>query len=73
VAFGALQGAGLVTVHYYSAWLKQKLGRDGFADYRKNRLIRGAMTVLNFAYFAFTLFFFANTLEQMRSVLQFLK
>jgi D-alanyl-lipoteichoic acid acyltransferase DltB (MBOAT superfamily) len=73
VAFGALQGAGLVTVHYYSAWLKQKLGRDGFADYRKNRLIKGAMTVLNFAYFAFTLFFFANTLEQMRSILQFLK
>jgi D-alanyl-lipoteichoic acid acyltransferase DltB (MBOAT superfamily) len=73
VAFGALQGAGLVTVHYYSAWLKQKLGRDGFADYRKNRLIKGAMTVLNFAYFAFTLFFFANTFEQMRSILQFLK
>jgi D-alanyl-lipoteichoic acid acyltransferase DltB (MBOAT superfamily) len=66
--FGALQGIGLVTVHYYTAWLKRRLGRDGFAAYRKNKFIRAVATVMTFTYFSFTLFFFANTWEQMHMI-----
>jgi D-alanyl-lipoteichoic acid acyltransferase DltB (MBOAT superfamily) len=69
ILFGALQGAGLVTVHYYTVWLKRKLGRDRFAAYRKNRLIQAISTVVTFFYFSFTLFFFANSWGQMRAII----
>ena len=59
--FGLLQGLGLVTVHYYTILLKKRLGRERFAAYRKNTPIRVAGIILNFAYFSFTLFFFANS------------
>lgn len=60
VIFGLMQGIGLVTLHYYTIWLKKRLGRQGFADYRKNTPIRLTATVINFAYFSLSLFFFAN-------------
>ena len=68
LVFGALQGVGLVTVHYYTVWLKQKLGRDKFAAYRNNQGIRVVATMMTFAYFSATLFFFANTWEQMLAI-----
>jgi D-alanyl-lipoteichoic acid acyltransferase DltB (MBOAT superfamily) len=66
--FGALQGLGLVTVHYYTIWLKKRLGREGFAAYRKNRMIAVAGRVTNFVYFSLTLFFFANSLSEMHAL-----
>jgi D-alanyl-lipoteichoic acid acyltransferase DltB (MBOAT superfamily) len=72
LAFGVLQGVGLVTVHYYTAWLKQKLGRGRFAQYRQNQTIRYVTTVMTYGYFAFTLIFFANTLDQLRGLLHIL-
>lgn len=68
LVFGALQGAGLVAVHYYTVLLKRRLGRDKFATYRKNRLIQAIATVMTFTYFSLTLFFFANTWDQMRMI-----
>jgi len=68
VVFGLLQVAGLVTVHYYTIWLKRKLGREKFAAYRKSQPIRWVATVINFAYFAFTLFFFANSWADMGGI-----
>jgi D-alanyl-lipoteichoic acid acyltransferase DltB (MBOAT superfamily) len=73
LVFGALQGIGLVTVHYYTVWLKKTLGREGFAAYRQNRIIRTTMQVINFAYFSFTLFFFANNWREMHDILRVLK
>jgi D-alanyl-lipoteichoic acid acyltransferase DltB (MBOAT superfamily) len=66
--FGALQGIGLVTVHYYTVWLKKKLGRDGFAAYRKNRWISTTATIVTFTYFSLTLFVFANTWPEMLAI-----
>jgi D-alanyl-lipoteichoic acid acyltransferase DltB (MBOAT superfamily) len=68
LVFGALQGIGLVTVHYYTVWLKRRLGRDRFAAYRRNTWIKAVATVMTFAYFSFTLFFLANSWEQMRLI-----
>lgn len=68
VLFGILQGIGLVTVHYYTVWLKKRLGRDRFAAYRQNLPIRIVSTTATFLYFAFTSFFFANTLDQMAKI-----
>lgn len=73
LVFGALQGAGLVAVHYYTVWLKQTLGRDKYAAYRKNQGIRAVATSMSFAYFSLTLFFLANTWDQMLIIRDALK
>jgi D-alanyl-lipoteichoic acid acyltransferase DltB (MBOAT superfamily) len=66
--FGALQGVGLATVHYYTVWLKMRLGRDKFAAYRKSSWIKAIATVMTFSYFSITLFFLANSWEQIRMI-----
>jgi D-alanyl-lipoteichoic acid acyltransferase DltB (MBOAT superfamily) len=66
--FGALQGVGIVAVHYYTVWLKKKLGREKFTAYRKNRFIYAIATVVTFAYFSLSSLFFANTWQQMLAI-----
>lgn len=66
--FGASQGLGLVVVHYYTVWLKKHLGREKFAAYRKNEVIRVVATIVTFAYFSLTLFLLANTWDQMITI-----
>ena len=73
LVFGAWHGVGIATVHYYTVWLKKKLGRNGFVAYRENRVIRAVAVCMNFAFFAFTLFFFANTWAQMHAIFSSLK
>jgi len=71
--FGILQGIGLATVYYYTVFLKQTLGRKGFAAYRQNRFIRWAGVVMTYCYFAMTLIFFANTWPQIGTLLHSLR
>jgi D-alanyl-lipoteichoic acid acyltransferase DltB (MBOAT superfamily) len=66
--FGATQGVGIAAVHYYTVWLKKRLGRDRFAAYRKNKVIRAVGTVVTFAYFSLSLFVFANTWSDVRAI-----
>jgi D-alanyl-lipoteichoic acid acyltransferase DltB (MBOAT superfamily) len=68
VIFGALQGIGIAAVHYYTVWLKRRLGRERYAVYRKNRVISSIATVITFTYFSLTLFVFANTWKEMLSI-----
>lgn len=71
--FGLAQSLGVVTVHYYTIFLKKRLGRDGFRAYNDNRWIRAAGVTVTFCYYAVTLFFFANTIQQMRDILSVLR
>jgi D-alanyl-lipoteichoic acid acyltransferase DltB (MBOAT superfamily) len=68
IVFGALQGAGLVAVHYYAIWLGKILGKERLAAYRKSTPIRAITTLMTFAYFSLTLFFLANNWEQIRVI-----
>jgi len=71
--FGLAQALGVVSVHYYTIFLKQKLGREGFKAYNQNSWIHAAGVVLTFAYYAATLFFFANNAEQMKQIFAVLR
>lgn len=71
--FGALQGIGIAAVHYYTLWLKRRLGRERYAAYRKNRIIRSVATVSTFTYFSLTLFVFANTWREILDIRSSLK
>jgi len=66
--FGALQGIGIATVHYYTVWLKRRLGRERFAAYRKNKLIMAIAGAMTFTYYSLTLFVFANTWKEMLAI-----
>jgi D-alanyl-lipoteichoic acid acyltransferase DltB (MBOAT superfamily) len=44
-AFGAAQALGVVTVHYYTIFLKKRLGRDGFKAYNENRWIHAVAAI----------------------------
>jgi D-alanyl-lipoteichoic acid acyltransferase DltB (MBOAT superfamily) len=71
--FGLAQALGVVAVHYYTVFLKKRLGRDGFKAYNDNRWIRGTATTFTFCYYAATLIFFANTLPQIREIFSILR
>jgi D-alanyl-lipoteichoic acid acyltransferase DltB (MBOAT superfamily) len=71
--FGLAQSFGVVTVHYYTLFLKKRLGRDGFKAYNENRWIHAAAVALTFCYYAATLFLFANTIPQMKEIISILK
>jgi D-alanyl-lipoteichoic acid acyltransferase DltB (MBOAT superfamily) len=70
--FGLSQGLGLAGVHYYTAFLKKKLGKEGLAAYRANRLIYAIGSAMTFVYFSLSLFLFANSWQEMHDIFKIL-
>jgi D-alanyl-lipoteichoic acid acyltransferase DltB (MBOAT superfamily) len=73
VAYGAAHALGVVTNHYYTIFLKKKLGREKFKAYNENRWIHAVAVVLTFCYCAASLIFFANTLPQIKQIFSILQ
>ena len=67
-AYGAVHALGVVTNHYYTIFLKKKLGREKFKDYNENRWIRAVAVVLTFCYCGASLVFFANTFPEIKQI-----
>ncbi len=59
VVFGCIHAAGVVAHHYYAAWLRRRLGKEGVARYNESRLIRGACILATQAYVTMGLAVFA--------------
>jgi D-alanyl-lipoteichoic acid acyltransferase DltB (MBOAT superfamily) len=72
-AYGAAHALGVVTNHYYTIYLKKKLGRAGFKAYNENRWIRAIAVALTFCYCAATLFLFANTFPEMKGIFSMMR
>jgi D-alanyl-lipoteichoic acid acyltransferase DltB (MBOAT superfamily) len=68
-AYGAAHALGVVTNHYYTIWLKKRLGREKFKAYNENQLIRAVAVGLTFCYCGASLIFFANTFPQIKEIL----
>ncbi len=66
--FGLFHGVGLATVHYYTVFLKKRLGPQRYSAYRANRLIHGVGVIATFVYFSVSLFFFANSWADMHRI-----
>lgn len=73
VAFGLAQSLGVVTVHYFTIFLKNRLGRDGFKAYNENRWIRALAVIITFCYFATSLIFFANSFAGLQKIFSTLR
>jgi D-alanyl-lipoteichoic acid acyltransferase DltB (MBOAT superfamily) len=67
--FGLLQGLGVATVNFYRLTLKRLQSREKFVAYHNSRALRLVGSALTFAYFSVSLFFFANSVEDMRTIL----
>jgi len=68
LVFGATQGIGIAAVHYYTVWLKKRLGRENFAAYRKNKAISAVGAAVTFIYFSLSLFVFANNWSDVMNI-----
>jgi len=68
LAFGAVHALGVVANHYYTIFLKKRLGRDGFKAYNSNRWIHAIAVVLTFGYCAASFLLFANTFPEIRKI-----
>lgn len=72
-AFGLAHGFGLAVNHYYSVWLKRRLGKDGFVAYNNNRFIHAIAVAITFTYVTICLFLFANDGEAMAEIFAMLR
>ena len=72
-AFGAAHAVGVATVHYYTIFLKKRLGKDRFLAYERNPAIRAAAVSLTFLYATAALFLFANDFGSMKTIFGMLR
>lgn len=68
LAFGVMHAVGVVATHYYTLWLKRRLGRDRFKAYNANPWIRAAAVGVTFAYVTASFLLFANTFAEIRAM-----
>lgn len=73
VAYGAAHALGVVANHYYTIFLKKRLGREGFRAYNANLWIRAVAITCTFCYCGASLIFFANTFPEIKQILSTLK
>ena len=71
--YGAVHALGVVANHYYTIFLKKKLGREKFKAYNENKWIRAIAVVLTFCYCGASLIFFANTFPQIKEIFSVLR
>ena len=71
--FGVIHGVGVVSCHYYTIWLKNRLGKAGYAAYHRNPWIKAAAVTATFLFAAGSLFFFANSIEDMHRIMAVLR
>jgi D-alanyl-lipoteichoic acid acyltransferase DltB (MBOAT superfamily) len=71
--FGLAHGLAVVANHYYTLFLKKRLGRERFLAYGKNPLVRWIAVGSTFAYISASLFLFANDITSMRSIFALLR
>lgn len=59
--------------HYYTIFLKKRLGHDKFKAYNENRWIHDVAVILTFLYCAAGFFLFANTFPDMKEIFPVLR
>ncbi|MDE1178125.1 MAG: hypothetical protein PW789_16225 [Edaphobacter sp.] len=63
VLYGLWHAVGVVIVHYYTLFLKKRLGKQGFQKYRENRVIYHIANAVTLAYFALGLILVCNSMH----------
>jgi D-alanyl-lipoteichoic acid acyltransferase DltB (MBOAT superfamily) len=66
--FGLVHALGMIFHHYYTLYLKRKLGSNGFENYNINKIIHCIAVTITFIYVAFSMSLFANSLTSLRKI-----
>jgi D-alanyl-lipoteichoic acid acyltransferase DltB (MBOAT superfamily) len=69
VLYGLWHAVGVVCVHYYTLFLKKRLGKVRYAQYRENRIIYHIANAVTLAYFALGLILVANSMRGLKMIL----
>jgi D-alanyl-lipoteichoic acid acyltransferase DltB (MBOAT superfamily) len=67
--FGVMHAIGVVGNHYYTIWLKKRLGAQRFKAYNESRVVAAVTIALTFIFVTISMFFFANDLDTARKIL----
>lgn len=65
VIFGVIHAVGVIANHYYTSWLKRRLGKEKYRVYNENSYVNAAATILTFFYVAASFGVFANNKAMM--------
>jgi D-alanyl-lipoteichoic acid acyltransferase DltB (MBOAT superfamily) len=68
VIYGLWHAVGVVAVHYYTLFLKKRLGKVRYAKYRENRIIYHIANAVTLVYFALGLILVANSMHGLRLI-----
>lgn len=68
VIYGLWHAVGVVAVHYYTLFLKKRLGKVGYAKYRENRVIYHIANAVTLVYFALGLILVANSMHGLKLI-----
>ncbi|HEY0163042.1 MAG TPA: MBOAT family O-acyltransferase [Edaphobacter sp.] len=68
VLYGLWHAVGVATVHYYTLFLKKRLGKARYAKYRENRVIYHIANAVTLAYFALGLILVANSMRGLKLI-----
>ena len=71
--FGLSHGVAVVVNHYYTLFLKKRLGRERFKAYQQNPVITAAAVGMTFMYVSASLFLFANNFTAMQRIFSVLR
>ncbi|MEQ1762323.1 MAG: MBOAT family O-acyltransferase [Pyrinomonadaceae bacterium] len=66
--FGLIHAVGVIANHFYTLWLKGRLGKERYNAYNENRLVNLAARVVTFGYVAVSFAVFANDYEMMGTI-----
>lgn len=67
--FGGMHAVGVAGNHYYTIWLKKRLGQERFKAYNESRVVAALTIAITFIYVTISMFFFANDLDTARKIL----
>ena len=67
--FGGMHALGVVGNHYYTIWLKKRIGPKRFKAYNESRVVWALTIAITFIYVTISMFFFANDLDTARKIL----
>jgi D-alanyl-lipoteichoic acid acyltransferase DltB (MBOAT superfamily) len=68
VLYGLWHAVGVVAVHYYTLFLKKRLGKARYAKYRENRVIYRISNAVTLVYFALGLILVANSMRGLKMI-----
>lgn len=68
VIYGLWHAVGVVAVHYYTLFLKKRLGKVRYAKYRENRVIYHIANAVTLVYFALGLILVANSMHGLKLI-----